>query len=146
MKKRIDNYYRITIPSEYRNNLGLTKGDEIEIYEEDNKIILSKIKNDPDLSVDETKLEKNKSYLQEKIEEMPYGNNYWKDDVKNISDECSNQKCGICSNMVEVSRLNKLKINGKPICESCFIKFKDEIIREVQYNKRIKDIQSKLNI
>lgn len=44
MVRKIDELGRIVLPMEIRNTMGIQKGDALEIFVEDNKIILTKYK------------------------------------------------------------------------------------------------------
>lgn len=179
MKKKIDSSFRILIPIELRSKFNLHKGDEIEIYEEDNKIILTKSENVLDLNLEDQKVEvhnktykelsdKEKSYLQQQLENtsITYKNNNEKEilqyneismiehkeeplnyhpTLNNSTSNYSDIKCSICKNYVEKHRLNMIKVNDNPICQSCSDNLKEELKQEVLYNKRVKDIQSKLD-
>jgi len=141
MIKRIDDSYRILIPQEIRQQLKINKNDSFDISIEDNKIILVKQENDLDLNLRHKKV---KSTLQQEIDSVPYNNNYWKeeeitDNTDNTDgDELSDVKCAYCDNMVEVSRLDKIKVNGNPLCKKCCVEFKKKFTRDILYLIRLK--------
>lgn len=152
MKKKIDDYYRILIPSEIRAKLNWTKGTELKFTVEDNELILTKSENDPDLIVDDQKVEvhdkkyeelsdKSKSYLQQKIEEVFNNKNETKNNINQIS--LSEIKCSKCGDYIDVNM--NMKLNDSPICRKCANLLKEELKQDILYNKRIKDIQSKLD-
>lgn len=143
MIKKIDDSYRILIPQEIRQQLGINKNDSFDISIEDNKIILIKQENDPDLNLRHKKV---KSTLQQEIDNVPYNNNYWKEeDVDNTDnvdeDELSDVKCAYCDNMVEVYRLDKIKVNGSPLCKKCCVEFKKKFTRDMLYLARLKRLK-----
>lgn len=73
--KKLDDSYRIVIPQEIRQSLGIQKRDSFEIEYENssNKIILTYLKNDPDLNLEASKIEQEQSpkVETEESEEIP---------------------------------------------------------------------------
>lgn len=166
MKKKIDEYNRLLIPVEIRNQLNWNKGTELNFLVQDNKLILYKSENDSDLILEDQKVEvhdkpiedltnETKSKLQKMIEDMPY-------DIKKIEDNLnitaldneikepievnlakSDIKCSKCGDYIDVNM--NMKLNDKPICRKCSNLIREELKRDILYNKRIKDIQSKLD-
>lgn len=167
MEKKLDESYRILIPKEFRDQLNLTKGDFIDISCEDNKIILTKIENEPELTLEEQKyeiesikhipLDKNqddKSELQEMIESIPYGNKYWENGIlktkinESIQEDTSTEEtedssiriCPMCKGKVEPDR--KLMINDEVICKACSDNLREQLKRDAAYYSRLR----KLNV
>lgn len=162
MEKKIDDYYRVLIPKEFRDQLNLTKGDPIKLTCEDNKIILTKIENVPEFILEDQKyeiesvkdipLDKNqpdKSRLQEMIESLPYGNKYWENGIlktkvdESIQENTESEEtedssiriCPLCKGKVEPDR--KLMVNDEVICKACSLELREQLKRDAAYYKRL---------
>lgn len=160
--------YNVIIPAEIRNKLGLIQGEYFDIYIEDNKIILERLKSDSDddlvneedektmnsvleLSVKEKTMETNeeKSDLQKMLEDTKSQNEtYWdrgvlkhkvKEDTDEEDDEDDEPKCE-CGNYIGSSRFI---INGKTVCRGCRNALKEQMIMDINYHKRLKELNKR---
>lgn len=62
-KRKIDDLGRITVPADFREELGIEVGDVLEVYMEDGKIVYEKIyKPDPKQQIESLKDRINKAY------------------------------------------------------------------------------------
>lgn len=62
-KRGIDDLGRITVPADFREELGIEAGDALEVYMEDGKIVYEKIdKPDPKQEIESLKDRINKAY------------------------------------------------------------------------------------
>lgn len=63
IKREIDDLGRITVPADFREELGIEVGDVLEVYMEDGKIVYEKIdKIDPKQQIESLKDRINKAY------------------------------------------------------------------------------------
>lgn len=63
IKREIDDLGRITVPADFREELGIEAGDALEVYMEDGKIVYEKIdKIDPKQGIESLKDRINKAY------------------------------------------------------------------------------------
>lgn len=63
IKREIDALGRITVPADFREELGIEAGDALEVYMEDGKIVYEKIdKTDPKQQIESLKDRINKAY------------------------------------------------------------------------------------
>lgn len=143
MIKKVDNNYRVLIPIELREKVGISKGQYLNLNLVDGNIVISKLNKNQKIESNTSKNKKSTiKNLKKKISKPV------KKTVSRLSDitlldmdlpkvkQLLKTPEGLCFKCRRQLNSSKFKINGNYVCKTCRDKLRDSIIKEMAYEKR----------